>query len=116
MHMFAESFFWSFYTVVVVPECSPQLKPVVGQKFQSLDFAFAFYDIYARAVGFDTRKQGMKKTDDVTTWYSVVCNREGSKKSNEEDEVNARSGFSMKRRRLSKRCGCGLVLLFISLS
>ena len=92
--------------VFVIPECSPQLKPVVGQKFQSLDFAFAFYDVYARTVGFDTRKQGMRKTEGVTTRYSVVCNREGSKRSNEEDEVNARFGFTIKRRRLSKRCGC----------
>ena len=79
------------FIVFVIPECSPQLKPVVGQKFQSLDFAFAFYDVYARDVGFDTRKQGMRKAaDGVTTWYSVVCNREGSKMSNEEDDVNAR--------------------------
>ncbi|XP_042056142.1 protein FAR1-RELATED SEQUENCE 5-like [Salvia splendens] len=76
--------------VVVVPECSPELKPVVGQKFLSLDFAFAFYDVYADAVGFDTRKQGIRKTDDVTTRYYVVCNREGKKKSNEDDQLNAR--------------------------
>ncbi|XP_042023088.1 protein FAR-RED IMPAIRED RESPONSE 1-like [Salvia splendens] len=31
--------------VLVVPECSPELKPIVGQKFQSQDFAFAFYDV-----------------------------------------------------------------------
>ncbi|XP_047978400.1 protein FAR1-RELATED SEQUENCE 5-like [Salvia hispanica] len=96
--------------VLVIPDCSPQLKPVVGQKFQSLDFAFAFYDVYARAVGFDTRKQGMRKAaDGVTTWYSVVCNREGSKRSN---DVNARSGFTIKRRRLSKRCGCKASISF----
>ncbi|XP_042065219.1 protein FAR1-RELATED SEQUENCE 5-like [Salvia splendens] len=93
-------------TLVVVPDCSPELKPVVGQKFQSLEFAFAFYDVYARAVGFDTRKQGMRKVDDVTTWYYVVCNMEWKKKSNDDDQLNARSGFSMKRMRLSKRCGC----------
>ncbi|XP_042003349.1 protein FAR1-RELATED SEQUENCE 5-like [Salvia splendens] len=98
--------------VVVVPECSPELKPVVGQKFQSLDFAFVFYDVYARVVGFDTRKQGMRKTDGVTTWYYVVCNREGSKKSNEDDQLNARSGFSMKCKRLSKRCGCKVSISF----
>ncbi|XP_047953316.1 protein FAR1-RELATED SEQUENCE 5-like [Salvia hispanica] len=99
--------------VFVIPECSPQLKPVIGQKFQSLDFAFAFYDVYARAVGFDTRKQGMRKaTDGVTTWYYVVCNREGCKRSNEEDDVNARSGFTLKRRRLSKRCGCKASISF----
>ncbi|XP_042056122.1 protein FAR1-RELATED SEQUENCE 5-like [Salvia splendens] len=98
--------------MVVVPECSPELKPVVGQKFLSLDFAFGFYDVYARAVGFDTRKQGMRKTDDVTTWYYVVCNREGKKKSNEDDQLNASSGFSVKRRRLSMRCGCKASISF----
>ncbi|XP_042051739.1 protein FAR1-RELATED SEQUENCE 5-like [Salvia splendens] len=92
--------------VVVVPECSPELKPVVGQKFQSLDFAFACYEVYARAVGFETRKQAMRKVDDVTTWYRVVCNREGRKKGDEDDQLNARSGFTIKRRKLSKRCGC----------
>ncbi|XP_047951433.1 protein FAR1-RELATED SEQUENCE 3-like [Salvia hispanica] len=101
------------FAVFVIPECSPQLKPVIGQKFQSLDFAFAFYDVYARSVGFDTRKQGMRKAaDGVTTWYSVVCNREGCKRSNEEDDVNARSGFTLKRRRLSKRCGCKACISF----
>ncbi|XP_042041492.1 protein FAR1-RELATED SEQUENCE 5-like [Salvia splendens] len=98
--------------VVVVPECSAAMKPVVGQKFQSLDFAFAFYDIYARAVGFDTRKQAMRKVDDVTTWYQVVCNREGRKKGGEDDQLNARSGFTIKRRKLSKRCGCTASISF----
>ncbi|XP_042051406.1 protein FAR1-RELATED SEQUENCE 5-like [Salvia splendens] len=98
--------------VVVVPECSAAMKPVVGQKFQSLDFAFAFYDIYARAVGFDTRKQAMRKVDDVTTWYQVVCNREGRKKGGVDDQLNARSGFTIKRRKLSKRCGCTASISF----
>ncbi|XP_047948895.1 protein FAR1-RELATED SEQUENCE 5-like [Salvia hispanica] len=66
----------------------------------------------ARAVGFDTRKQGMRKVDNVTTWYSVVCNKEGGKRSNEEDKVNARSGFTIKRRWLSKRCGCKASISF----
>ncbi|XP_047978788.1 protein FAR1-RELATED SEQUENCE 7-like [Salvia hispanica] len=37
---------------------------------------------------------------------------EGSKRSNKEDEVNARSGFTIKRRRLSKRCGCKASISF----
>ncbi|XP_042023030.1 protein FAR1-RELATED SEQUENCE 5-like [Salvia splendens] len=98
--------------VRVVPACSDQLKPVVGQRFQSLEFAIAFYDVYARAVGFDTRKQGVRKVDEVTTWYYVVCNREGHKKSIDDDQLNARSGFSMKRRCLSKRCGCKASISF----
>ena len=50
-HMFFIMILW---IVFVIPECSPELKPVVGQKFQTLDFGFAFYDVYARAVGFGT--------------------------------------------------------------
>ena len=101
--MFVESFFLSFYTVLVVPKCSPDLKHVVGQKFQSLDFGFAFYDVYARAVGFDTRKQGMRKTDGVTTWYSVVCNREGSKKSSEGHASSSASRLISKREKAIKK-------------
>ncbi|XP_047978393.1 protein FAR1-RELATED SEQUENCE 5-like [Salvia hispanica] len=83
-----------------------ELKPVVGQCFQSLDFAIAFYDVYARAVGFDTRKQGVKKVEGVTIWQYIVCTRQGKKRTEEEDMVNARHGFTLKRRRLSNRCCC----------
>ncbi|XP_042035104.1 protein FAR1-RELATED SEQUENCE 5-like [Salvia splendens] len=58
----------------------------------------------------------MRKVDDVTTWYYVVCNREGKKKSDEDDQLNARFGFSIKRRRLSKRCGCKASISFKFLS
>ncbi|XP_047978929.1 protein FAR1-RELATED SEQUENCE 5-like [Salvia hispanica] len=92
--------------VTIVPECSASLKPVVGQCFQSLDFAIAFYDVYARAVGFDTRKQGVKKVEGVTIWQYIVCTRQGKKRTEEEDMVNARHGFTLKRRRLSNRCCC----------
>ena len=40
-------------TVVVLPHCSEELKPFVGQCFKFVDFATAFYDVYAPAVGFD---------------------------------------------------------------
>ena len=58
------------YAVLVVPECSLESKPIVGQKLISLDFAVAFYDVYARAVGFDTRKQGTRTVDNVITWHN----------------------------------------------
>ncbi|XP_042023052.1 uncharacterized protein LOC121770381 [Salvia splendens] len=82
-------------TIRVVPACSEQLKPLVGQRFESLEFALAFYDVYARAVGFDTREQGVMKVDEVTTWYYVVCNREDHKKSIDDDQLNARSDLNI---------------------
>ncbi|XP_042025854.1 protein FAR1-RELATED SEQUENCE 5-like [Salvia splendens] len=54
----------------------------------------------------------MRKVDDVTSWYQVVCNREGKKKGDEDDQLNARSGFTIKRRNLSKRCGCTASISF----
>ena len=43
--------------VLVVSDSSQELKPCVGQRFKSLDFAGTFYEVYALAVGSDTRKQ-----------------------------------------------------------
>ncbi|XP_042012115.1 protein FAR1-RELATED SEQUENCE 5-like [Salvia splendens] len=77
-----------------------------------LGIRFTFYEVYAHAVGFDTRKQAMRKVDNVTTWYLVVCNREGKKKSDEDDQLNARSGFAIKHMKLSKRCGCKASISF----
>ena len=57
----------------VVPECSPELKPVVGLKFQSLDFAFAFYDVYARTVGF----YGMERPEVVQVHPPDVVKTKG---------------------------------------
>ena len=54
----------------------------------------------------------MRKIDGVTTWYNVACNRKGNKKSIEDGQANARSSFSLKRRRLSKRCGCKASISF----
>ena len=35
----------------------------------------------------------------------MVCSQQGKKKIEEEDRLNASKGFSMKRRRLTNRCG-----------
>ncbi|XP_047942783.1 uncharacterized protein LOC125189561 [Salvia hispanica] len=98
---------WSnFPEVSCVPLCSAELIPIVGKNFNTLDEGISFYDAYARATGFDTRKHGNKASRELVTWQYLVCNRQGVKKGIEIDQIHAREGFITKRRRTSKRCGC----------
>ncbi|XP_042067151.1 protein FAR1-RELATED SEQUENCE 5-like [Salvia splendens] len=86
-----------------IPECPIELKPFVGRSFPTLDNAIEFYENYGRRVGFDTRKNGSKKVDDITIWFYMVCNREGEHKFNNQQP---------KRRRKSKKCGCNDCVAF----
>ncbi|XP_042027129.1 protein FAR1-RELATED SEQUENCE 5-like [Salvia splendens] len=78
-------------------------KPFVGRSFPILDNAIEFYENYGRRVGFDTRKNGSKKVDDITIWFYMVCNREGEQKFSDQQP---------KRRRKSKKCGCNARVAF----
>ncbi|KAG6401514.1 hypothetical protein SASPL_138372 [Salvia splendens] len=74
-----------------------------GRSFPTLDNAIEFYENYGRRVGFDTRKNGSKKVDDITIWFYMVCNREGEQKFSDQQP---------KRRRKSKKCGCNARVAF----
>lgn len=100
------AFVFLFEPVSCVPQCSAELIPIVGKKFNTLDEGIAFYDAYARAAGLDTRKHGHKASRELVTWQYLVCNRQGVKNGIEMDQIHAREGFITKRRRTSKRCGC----------
>ncbi|XP_042059459.1 protein FAR1-RELATED SEQUENCE 5-like [Salvia splendens] len=69
------------------------------KRFLKLEDAIEFYNNYARFGGFDTRRNGSKKSGDVFTWLYMVCSREGERKINEE-------GFTPKRKRSTKKCSC----------
>ncbi|XP_042041490.1 protein FAR1-RELATED SEQUENCE 5-like [Salvia splendens] len=86
-----------------IPECPIEFKPFVGRSFPTLDNAIEFYENYGRRVGFDSRKNGSKKVDDITLWFYMVCNREGEQKFNDQQP---------KRRRKSKKCGCNASVAF----
>ncbi|XP_042013988.1 protein FAR1-RELATED SEQUENCE 5-like [Salvia splendens] len=81
------------------PVCSDEIKPFIGQRFLKLEDATEFYNNYARFGGFDSRRNGSKKSGDVFTWLYMVCSREGERKINEE-------GFTPKRKRSTKKCSC----------
>ncbi|XP_047963848.1 protein FAR1-RELATED SEQUENCE 5-like [Salvia hispanica] len=100
------------FEVMYKPVCKDEFKPCVGKKFKTVEDAIVFYNYYARAVGFDTRKSGTKCSGDVITWQYLVCSREGQKRTVDGDATNARQGFANKRRRASKRCGCNARISF----
>ncbi|XP_042051398.1 protein FAR1-RELATED SEQUENCE 5-like [Salvia splendens] len=83
-----------------IPDCRPELKPFVGQVFETLDEGISFYEAYANDCRFDTRRYGHKYANGVKTWQTIVCSRQGEKGDVDEE------GSSNKRRRRSSRCQC----------
>jgi len=63
---------------VWIPVVGDDLKPVIGQVFDSLDKGIEMYKKYASRSGFDTRLSCVKKNalSDVVLRY-VICNRAG---------------------------------------
>ncbi|XP_019160733.1 PREDICTED: protein FAR1-RELATED SEQUENCE 5-like [Ipomoea nil] len=85
------------------PVCGDSLKPHVGQKFDSLDGAIAFYKQYAGAVGFDCRQgSNRRRRDGVVVEKHVLCSRDGFKQT---ISVDAKTN-KVKRRRVTNRVGC----------
>ena len=91
-------------TAAVVPDCRPELKPYVGQVFETLDEGISFYEAYANDCRFDTRRFGHKYANGIKTWQTIVCSRQGEKWDVDEE------GSSTKRRRRSSRCHCNAKL------
>ena len=64
---------------VYILQVSDNLKPKVGQKFQSIDEAFEFYINYAKEAGFSVRSNSSKRckgTNEVIR-KEFVCYKEG---------------------------------------
>ncbi|KAL3649827.1 hypothetical protein CASFOL_006230 [Castilleja foliolosa] len=66
-------------TQYYTPECAPELKPKIDQRFPTLEAGIDFYRKYATTCGFDTRLGTTVKKDGVFIWRYVTCNREGEK-------------------------------------
>ncbi|GER26204.1 FAR1-related protein [Striga asiatica] len=93
-----------------VPNCKPELKPFIGQRFSVLDDAYEFYRQYAEC-GFDIRRSTKKKSSDGFLIRSyIVCSREGEKNYSR-DYTDGDSGSIKKRRRVSKRINCEAKLI-----
>ncbi|XP_042027047.1 protein FAR1-RELATED SEQUENCE 5-like [Salvia splendens] len=115
---------FSHYVVgPVIPICKAELRPYEGQKFSSLEEGISFYEKYAQEACFDFRRFGNRSSGGVITFQYVVCNRQGfhtvdpldvdviisdDVNVSDDDEVTSKK----KRRRVTKRCGCGARISF----
>ncbi|XP_035832943.1 protein FAR1-RELATED SEQUENCE 5-like [Helianthus annuus] len=91
------------------PKVSASITPAVGMFFKSFDETFAFYQRYALAAGFSTRKNTSSKNGGglVKIRY-IVCSKEGFHVSKEIDSgsVDENGKKIVRRNRGSKRVGC----------
>ncbi|XP_039686674.1 protein FAR1-RELATED SEQUENCE 5-like [Medicago truncatula] len=92
-------------------ECEPnfddELKPKIGQVFDTLDEGKKFYEKYALSVGFSVRsasstidKKGVKR------WKYFVCSKEGYLAKKKDDKEESESTVKARRRRALTREGC----------
>ncbi|XP_031106194.1 protein FAR1-RELATED SEQUENCE 5-like [Ipomoea triloba] len=91
----------------------PSLKPVVGQRFESLESGIKFYIKYASAAGFDVRRSTeIKNKYGVSMKKYLVCSREGYKEAKDTDLMESGAPTHPKHRRTSNRVGCIAKIIF----
>lgn len=89
---------------IYVPEGDPDLEPYDGMEFESEEAAKAFYNYYARRVGFSTRVSSSRRSrkDGAIIQRSFVCAKEGFRNLNEKRTKDR----EIKRPRSITRVGC----------
>ncbi|KAK3034175.1 hypothetical protein RJ639_034315 [Escallonia herrerae] len=96
---------------VYVLEGDTNLEPYEGMEFDSEEAAKAFYNSYARRVGFSTRVSMSRRSrrDGAIIQRSFVCAKEGFRV--EKEKLGRRDGASIKRPRAETRVGCKAILV-----
>ncbi|KAK1361214.1 hypothetical protein POM88_045688 [Heracleum sosnowskyi] len=91
-----------------VPQGDPDLEPYEGMEFESEEAAKAFYNSYARRVGFSTRVSSSRRSrkDGAIIQRSFVCAKEGFRNLNEKRTKDR----EIKRPRTITRVGCKAAL------
>nr|GMD52365.1 protein FAR1-RELATED SEQUENCE 5-like [Ipomoea batatas] len=71
-----------------IPDCDESNKPLLGQRFSTLDEGVGYYKEYAAFVGFDVRSSTIKRNryGDVEVKY-LLCSREGYTVTKEQSRV-----------------------------
>ncbi|CAL5328782.1 unnamed protein product [Camellia sinensis] len=89
---------------IYIPEGDPDLEPYEGMEFESEEAAKAFYNSYARRVGFSTRVSSSRRSrkDGAIIQRSFVCAKEGFRNLNEKRTKDR----EIKRPRTITRVGC----------
>ncbi|XP_059647343.1 protein FAR1-RELATED SEQUENCE 5 [Cornus florida] len=93
---------------IYIPEGDPDLEPYEGMEFESEEAAKAFYNSYARRVGFSTRVSSSRRSrkDGAIIQRSFVCAKEGFRNLNEKRTKDR----EIKRPRIITRVGCKAAL------
>jgi hypothetical protein len=75
-----------------VPNCADELKPKVGQLFDSLEEGEQFYKKYAHSVGFSVRASSeTKDKKGVKRWKYFVCSKQGYLPNKSKDKEHSES-------------------------
>ncbi|KAF8409870.1 hypothetical protein HHK36_002388 [Tetracentron sinense] len=92
-----------------IPEGDTNLEPYIGMEFESEEAAKAFYNSYARRVGFSTRISWSRRSsrDGAIIQRTFVCAKEGFRR---EKRLRG-SVVEVKRPRAETRVGCGATLV-----
>ncbi|XP_044469437.1 protein FAR1-RELATED SEQUENCE 5-like [Mangifera indica] len=102
---------------ISLPQPQPQpdsnLEPFEGMQFESEEAAKAFYNSYARRVGFSTRVSMSRRSrrDGAIIQRSFVCAKEGFRVDKDKDKDKAGSDARVKRPRAETRVGCKAMLV-----
>lgn len=93
---------------VYIPERELDLEPYEGMEFESEETAKAFYNSYARRVGFSTRVSSSRRSrkDGAIIQRSFVCAKQGFRNLNEKRTKER----EIKRPRMITRVGCKAML------
>ncbi|KAK7252607.1 hypothetical protein RIF29_36681 [Crotalaria pallida] len=92
-----------------IPGVDTNLEPYQGMEFESEEAAKAFYNSYARRVGFSTRVSMSRRSrrDGAIIQRSFVCAKEGFRVEKEKHSLEGR----VKRARAESRVGCKAILV-----
>ncbi|XP_015580455.2 protein FAR1-RELATED SEQUENCE 5-like isoform X1 [Ricinus communis] len=103
-HLFQNS------TRLCIPQGDPHLEPYEGMEFESEEAAKAFYNSYARRVGFSTRVSMSRRSrrDGAIIQRSFVCAKEGFRI---DKDKPADPHIRVKRPRAETRVGCKAMLV-----
>ncbi|KAJ0040964.1 hypothetical protein Pint_28771 [Pistacia integerrima] len=95
------------------PQTDSNLEPFEGMQFESEEAAKAFYNSYARRVGFSTRVSMSRRSrrDGAIIQRSFVCAKEGFRVDKDKDKDKAGGDARVKRPRAETRVGCKAMLV-----
>ncbi|KAM4129125.1 hypothetical protein ACJW30_02G220500 [Castanea mollissima] len=103
-------------TTTTIPPPDANLEPFEGMEFESEEAAKAFYNSYARRVGFSTRVSMSRRSrrDGAIIQRSFVCAKEGFRVDKDKDKDKDKPGHvdgRVKRPRAETRVGCKAMLV-----